>query len=239
MIVSIHQPSYWPWLGLLDKIAKSDIFVILDIVAANRDSYQYRNIFFCNGDKKFLTIAVNYEMGKMIKELEFRNNDWQKDHLNKLKNYYLKSRYFEEIYPLIERIYSAEYKTPVEFIVETMTFTKKVLGIKTQFEWGSKLDVEGKKAELVLNICKKLKADSYLSGMGAREYLQPILYQFKKENIKVLWQQFSHPQYTQNSNYPFVEGLSCLDLLFFQGIENSRRIFWDNINENKAFIQQN
>jgi hypothetical protein len=29
MIVAIHQPSYLPWLGYLDRMARADVFVVL------------------------------------------------------------------------------------------------------------------------------------------------------------------------------------------------------------------
>ena len=46
MKVTIYQPTYWPWLGLLDKISKSELFVILDSVNVSKGSFQYRNKFF-------------------------------------------------------------------------------------------------------------------------------------------------------------------------------------------------
>ena len=50
MKISIHQPSYWPWLGLLHKIRLSDADVILDNVNISKGSFQYRNQFLCNGN---------------------------------------------------------------------------------------------------------------------------------------------------------------------------------------------
>jgi hypothetical protein len=29
-VVAIHQPNFLPWLGFFDKLARADVFVLLD-----------------------------------------------------------------------------------------------------------------------------------------------------------------------------------------------------------------
>lgn len=43
MRVALHQPHYLPWLGLVDKIDRSDLFVVLDHVQYERKGWQNRN----------------------------------------------------------------------------------------------------------------------------------------------------------------------------------------------------
>ena len=43
MILSGHQPSYIPWLGLFHKIAISDIFCFMDSVQYEKNSFINRN----------------------------------------------------------------------------------------------------------------------------------------------------------------------------------------------------
>jgi hypothetical protein len=42
MIVAAHQPNFIPWLGYFDKMQKADLFVSVDHVQMERQSYQNR-----------------------------------------------------------------------------------------------------------------------------------------------------------------------------------------------------
>ena len=61
------------------------------------------------------------------------------------------------------------------------------------FNFSNILNVNGKERAKILGrmsqnvkLCKKYKATEYISGIGAKSYLQPEL--FEKENIKVTYQ---------------------------------------------------
>ena len=43
MTVTIHQPEYLPYLGFFDRIAKSDVFVILDNAQFQKGGFINRN----------------------------------------------------------------------------------------------------------------------------------------------------------------------------------------------------
>ena len=43
MILTAHQPTYLPWLGLFHKIALSDAFVFFDHVQYSKKQYYNRN----------------------------------------------------------------------------------------------------------------------------------------------------------------------------------------------------
>ena len=44
MMIAIHQPHYFPWIGYLDKMAKADKFVLMDTVQLEKRSYMLRII---------------------------------------------------------------------------------------------------------------------------------------------------------------------------------------------------
>ena len=225
MIVAIHQPNYWPWYGLLDKINKVDLFIILDDVPANKSSYQYRNKFYCNGESKWITLPVDYKMGKKINELKFKNFDWINQHLQKLKEYYKVANHFDDFYEDLLNLYSTgdDSLYAIDFIVRTMKYTFKIMDIDTNIKFSSEISTNSHKGDMVLDLCVQSKATSYLSGNGAKSYFtEDQLNNFKNYKIDLDWQKFEHPVYQQNSQYSFVSGLSILDCLFWQGKEKSR-----------------
>jgi hypothetical protein len=76
---------------------------------------------------------------------------------------------------------------------------------------------------LILELVKKSGDKTYLSGIGAKDYLN--ITDFETNGIDIIYQDFSHPQYHQNNKSDFIAGLSCLDMLFNEGIQNSKQIF--------------
>ena len=42
MILAAHQPHYLPWLGYLDKVAKADLFVVMDDLQYEAQNFQNR-----------------------------------------------------------------------------------------------------------------------------------------------------------------------------------------------------
>ena len=90
-VVSAHQPSYFPWLGLLHKITSSDVYVLMDDVQLADRNYQHRNLFLRrDGIPRLLTLPISKKglRKKTIRELPLANSEWQTDHLNFLSHSY-------------------------------------------------------------------------------------------------------------------------------------------------------
>lgn len=229
MICSAHQPTYFPWLGLLDKIAKSDVFILVDDIKISKQSFQTRNIFWCSGKQALLSVPLKYNEGARFTEADFARNDWQADHLNKLNSYYRKAPYFRQIFPWLERYYNSDLNTPIDALAQSVQFCLDMYSIETKVVRSSGYDVSGVKGDWALKLCLAAGASDYLSGMGAYGYMQYYLQQFAEANVSVHWQHFSHPVYPQMPGFDFIEGLSSVDMLFFMGREEATRIFWENV----------
>ena len=229
-IVSIHQPSYFPWLGLVDKINKSDLFVLLDTVQLSDSAYQNRNLFLDNSGKETLiTIPImkKNHFSKTIKDIKISNDIWKKKHRKFIYFNYKKHPFFDEIYPKIDYIFDINSSFLIDYVAESMKIVMNLLNIDTDFIYASKLNLNDDltKEDMVLNILENVNANIYLSGNGARSYQKEE--NFKNRNIELIYQDFKHPVYPQKNRDEFLYGMSSLDLLFNLGINASIKILGD------------
>lgn len=234
MRVGIHQINYFPWMGYFNKIAKSDKFVLLDEVQLTDSETMQRNrLLNKNGDIAFITVAFNKKnyMRKKFADIETNKNvDWQKRQYNFLYDNYHKFDAWNEVYDAISPIFENDYNTLQEVNIGALNIICNLLNIDTsKFIYQSSLDYDRKaqKNDLVLNICKSVNADIYLSGNGAKKYMD--IDSFSKAGITVQYQKFVHPEYPQKYSKDCVKGLSILDVLLNCGIEDTRELFWKNL----------
>lgn len=233
MIVSIHQPQFFPWLGYFDKIAKSDVFVFLDDVQYKKNEWQNRNKIKTSQGEQWLTVPVLYHFPEKIIEVKINNQiDWKKNHLHSFTSNYSKAKYFHEIFDSFSEIYDRGWSNLVDLNLATIQKSIDFLGIKTQLLKSSQMNIEGSSTERLVAICKYLKADTYIAGQGGKDYVDESL--FNATNIKLVFQDFSHPVYTQCFG-DFLPNLSIIDLLFNCGSE-SNKVFSDKKFSSHGFI---
>ena len=101
MIISIHQPNYFPWAGYFYKIMKSDIFVFLDDVQFSKNSFTNRANIIENKKKVWATLPVKNKIGTDISKIKIADEQWKNKHLSKIKNSYGKSIHFSELWEKI------------------------------------------------------------------------------------------------------------------------------------------
>jgi hypothetical protein len=122
---------------------------------------------------------------------------------------------------LIHSFYKFNSNYLFEFNYNIIIKLFEVLNIKTEKKLLSELNVDGDKNQLLINILKKVDSNTYLSGEGAKNFID--LNFFNKNKIKVIFNNFKHPIYEQiNGN--FVKDLSLLDIIFNCGISKTERL---------------
>ena len=222
----IHQPDFLPHLGFFDRLLHADVFVLLDsaqYVDSTSRSWTHRDKIKTPKGARWISLSVkSAPRDTPIREIELSEKvDWRKDHINLLRENYRKSLYFAEIFPEIEQLYAYPYTKLSDFNRASIELLMRLFDIRIETVAATSLSPQGKSNELLVDILKKIGADRYLSGPGARAYFRPE--PFAAAGVEVLWQDFRHPVYTQLHG-DFVPYLSSIDLLLNCGIDQSRKI---------------
>ncbi len=219
MIIAIHQPNYLPYLGFFDKMLKADHFVILDDAQFSKGDFHNRNRINTAAGPKWLTIPVKgtfMPINDIVinKDHKFSGMKWSEYHLKLIKENYLKTKFFETLFSLLEEIYKQEYEKLLEVNLALIFLLKKLFEIKTPVSLSSELGIRSLSTRRLIDICNYFSAETYLSGKSGQNYMDLSL--FEKNNINVLIQDFKHPVYNQGFNR-FEKNLSSIDVFFNAG----------------------
>lgn len=220
MIVAIHQPESFPWLGFFYKMYLADIFVLLDTVQFEKNNVQNRNKILKNGKADWLTVPIVHDLLETpIQKIQIEwDNPILRKHLTTLIHTYGGHPFFNDLFPEIKKIYDKKPKLLSDFNIALIMLMRDKLGIKNKILRASELSLSGKAVggtEVCLEISKLLGADIFLSGMGAKTYLKEEMY--KKEGISIQFLDFKHPTYFQKNTQEFIPYLSVIDLYFNHG----------------------
>jgi hypothetical protein len=222
MIVAIHQPQYMPWSGYFHKIAKADLFVVLDDVQFKKNEWQHRNRIRTSQGWQWLSVPNHYTFPQKISEVTLNNTvDWRGKHLHSLETAYGKAPFFTTYWNVFEEFFARSWDTMADLNGDCVAMLSRLLGISTKTERSSAYHFEGASTGRLVNICRHFKADRYLSGSGGKAYLDERL--FEEAGIRVEYQEFSpqrYPQHWSASDEEFIPGLSVVDLLFNRGNES-------------------
>ncbi len=229
MVVAIHQPNFFPWLGYFNKLARADIFVFLDDVAYPKSGHSMGS--WCNrvkvliqGRGAWIRIPVIREHGtQLIKDVKIDNRrDWRRIVLRTIENNYKKSSYFDENWEWLKKLINFEAETLSEYNIQNIMEIASRLGFSPKYVLQSEMHTENVSTDLLIEITKKVGADTYLCGGGAKGYQEDK--KFHENRISLTYQGFEHPIYAQMKTTAFVPGLSIIDAFLHCGIAKTSRM---------------
>lgn len=229
MKIVISQPMYFPWVGLLEQIRLSDVFIHYDDVQFSRGLFNRVQIKREVGIS-WLTVPLrDLHRGQLISEVSIDNSfDWRSKHRDLLKSTYRNAPYFDEMLSLVDQVFSGKANSLADISRESVNALIKYYGLinKKSVLTSSSLKIPGKSSQRLLDICVEHNATSYITGHGARNYLDHNL--FERSMIKVEYMSYKKLPYPQlNGDFtPFVTGL---DLVANCGKDGIRYICSDSV----------
>lgn len=221
MRVAMHQPHYLPWLGFVDKVDRSDVFILLDNVQYERKGWQNRNYVAAKNGPVLLTVPVAQQSrGELISDKKIDNTQkWNEKHKRTLAEHcYRGAPFWGQFGTEILRLYQQEWSSLTELAMATTQLVLDGFNITTPLVRASELgEFPGQKSELLAQLSAKVGATTMLSGDGAHSYLDLDI--LSRYGIEVEWQNFQHPEYPQHSRDQngFLPRMAALDLLLNTG----------------------
>lgn len=211
----MHQAEFFPWIGFFKKMAMCEQFVLFDNAQYNKKDFQNRNKIKCFNEYKWIKIPVRkHKITTSMKEIIIDNStDWKKKINKSIILEYKSTPYFEEVYNLIQPILEKEWTFLFDLNKEFIISVKEYLGINTKVILSSDL-VDNTElfygldaTQKIIYICKCLNADTFISGIHGKDYLNE--YKFQINQINLDYMEF----YYQNSCTKF----SIIHELFYHG----------------------
>lgn len=223
--VAILQSSYIPWKGFFDIIHDVDLFVFYDDVQFTSRDWRSRNRIVTPNGLLWLTVPAGSDVKRLIKEVELKDDAWQKKHWASIRHAYGKAPFFKIYAPVFEELYLGQRWTSLSAMNQHFitTIARDVLGIQTEFRDSTDYQAEGSKLSRLIDLATKAGATTYISGPAARAYIEPGA--FERAGIELVYKDYTgYPEYPQQGN-EFEHGVSVVDLIFNTG-EAAAEYIW-------------
>lgn len=216
MKIAIMQPYFFPYIGYFQLINSVDFFVVYDDVNFIKRGWINRNNILVNNSSFLFCIPLqNSSQNKLINEISIIElNKWKLDFLKTIIINYKKSPFFEQVYPLIEKIVKNEESNLSRFIVFSLKEINNYLSIKTDILISSEIEKNNilKGQDKIIEICKKLGATNYINPNGGIDLYDKEI--FNNNNIILNFIQSKNVNYCQFEN-DFLPWLSIIDVMMF------------------------
>lgn len=209
----MSQPMYFPWPGMLEQIRLCDSYVYYDDVQFARGFFNRVQIKTQQGIR-WLTVPLrDWRRGQLIDEVKIDNlQNWKRSHRDQLKQAYLTAEFSQDMLDLVDAVFSQDHQIIGDLAAAT---TKALinyfplLGGRRLLK-SSSLGIAGVSSHRLASICEVLKAGTYLTGHGARKYLNHE--EFECKGMAVAYIDYGLNVYPQQHG-EFTPYVSALDLI--------------------------
>lgn len=211
--VVISQSMYFPWVGLLEQVRLCDLFVHYDDVQLARGFCNRVQVKTSQG-MKWMTIPLRqWRRGQRICDVVVDDSvNWRRQHRDILRQAYGKAPFCSDMLELIDEVFSTQCKTLADVARSSLLALVRYYELQdgVVFRDSSTLDIGGTSTQRLLDLCLKLNAQTYITGHGARNYLDHEL--FDDAGIRVEYMKYESIPYSQlyGDFTPFVTGLDLV-----------------------------
>jgi hypothetical protein len=178
--LSAHQPNHWPYLGFIDKMKSSDVFIIYDVAQFVENDFHHRNRIRINNPQgyKWLTVPVIKERMPirdiMVENEHFQDNrTWGEIHNGIVSFNYRNAKYYDEHVSFFDRIYSKKWGRLIDLNMAIINYLRDIFSIETPVLMSSGLACF--KDNDYTGICEDIGSMSSTSSDTSRYYIKNML----------------------------------------------------------------
>ena len=218
----IMQPSFLPWGGYFNLIARSDHFVFLTDAEFQKGSWHNRNQILIQGKKSWITCPIQRAgMHSALDSIQLQVGDrWRNKLTRTMFQSYSKSSFFSDVEFILDIINESADLALVELNMRLIKEICCKLSLETQFSESRDLSINSDRSNKLYEIILNKKCGRYLSPMGSKDYLYEdnVL---PNSPIELEFQNYVPTDYTQFNSPLFVSHLSIFDVIANLGIRDA------------------
>lgn len=237
MNVVISQSMLFPWVGMLEQLRLSDVFVHYDDVQFSKGSFTNRVQVKTREGVRWLTVPLKgHRTGQLIDQVLIQDcSSWKSRHLALLAQSFKGAPYARDALDIVEKVYCASHKSLSEIARASMIELAGYYGLLD----GKKLvdvrelGIGGCSSVRVLDVVSALGGSVYVTGNGGLNYLDHE--SFERSGIDVRYIKYQCKPYPQlwGDFTPYVTGLDLVANCGLSGLDwiCSRTVSWREFSE--------
>jgi hypothetical protein len=213
MTLVAMQPTYLPWAGYFNLMARTERFVFLNNVQFDKPSWQMRNRILVGGQPHFLTVPTQGSQNQLIMDVAVDGAHWREKHSKLLEHTYGKHAFGRAMLDCVQPILCDASTDKLEALnMRLIEALSRNLELTPEFHRASSLPAEGKRSARLVSLCRHFGDEKYLSPAGSAEYIAEDR-AFDQAGILVEFQRFQPKKYAQRKAPEFVPSLSIVDVV--------------------------
>jgi len=221
--VVITQPMYFPWPGMHEQMRLADDYVNYTDVAFSKGSFTNRVQIKTAAGTQWLTLPLrDAHLGQQIADIRLDDRkNWRRKHRTSLDQAYARAPFRQDMLNLVDEVFeSTNCDSLAALTLRSMQAVHRYFGFDRPLRWHSieNLGIAGSGSQRVFDVVRQLGGDRYITGHGARNYLNHQLFEDNQISVDYLdYKKLPYPQ-LHGEFTPFV---TALDLVANVGPEGN------------------
>jgi hypothetical protein len=211
--LAIMQPYFFPYLGYFQLISAVDRFVFYDDVNFIRGGWINRNRINLDNKPAYITVQVSR-----------RQPRWREKILGTLTGAYARAPYFAEVFTLARSVLTNEAPSIAAVAEASIRAVLNYLDLPIEIVTSSRVYENGnlRGPERVLDICRREGAAIYVNAPGGAALYDAG--QFEEAGVSLRFLKVDISPYNQGRNGNFIPGLSVIDVLMHNSVDQARKL---------------